>query len=1452
MTAALLAAPSIGHAVCGDGNLEPSEECDPGGAVYIDGNPANGTCTTGNDCFYETTCCKFNCQFVGQGATCFDDNPCTVTDQCNQTGGCGGNSVPDGTGCDDGLFCTTGDTCNGGICSGPAYDCNDSNFCTDDSCNEALDTCSNVNNALACDDGLFCTVADTCSGGACTGSARDCSDPNFCTTDACDEAANTCTNTNNTLPCNDGLFCTVGDVCAGGACSGSARDCSDSTICTNDSCNEAGNFCAHANNTLACDDGLYCTVGDTCSGGQCTGPARDCSDGQVCTDDVCNEVGDTCTNPFNTAPCNDGLFCTATDACSAGSCVGSGDACDDANVCTDDACNEGADSCGYTNNALPCDDADACTTLDTCSGGSCAGGPPLVCDDLNVCTDDSCDPASGCVHDGNGDPCDDSLFCTVNDHCSGGICSGAVRDCGDDNICTSDECDEATDSCTSAFNTAPCDDADACTDGDQCSSGACVPGPPLVCDDLNVCTDDSCDSAIGCVVVANALACDDGDICTPLDACAAGACQGTGTTCGNGSTEETCGETCDDGNGGDGDGCSATCQVEVRREVVLTKVDNFDPVTPGSLLTYTVSYSNTGEGTVSGVVLSDLVDPGTTFFSAAPPPDEGTTDTWTIGELAPGQSGSIDITVVVGTELADGDSVINVATISTGEGVSAEAAETTGIALPGDTALLRVDVVAHLSSSRSPGGFVYTISYGNDGVDAAVGAVLELALPAGVTFGGASVQPASFEDASATWILGDLAPGDRGSLVVAVNVAGGLSSGTSIAACAQLQGTPAEGELPSPGLHAGACASTDIVGECDLWLSKTHLPAPALATAAAAANSTSTAASAPAAPAARTATASTAAAPDRGAAAFIRPHTVTVVGNRNVRVGMGASYSIRYRDIGFPNSLDVTIPDGLTVTLVSPPPTTIDGNVLRWLNVPSPSGSIAIRAVVDSDVVPGTGMVVDAALTDNASVVATGSFTTMALDDTTVIAEDAEPLLSVTGVRNLRPGAAGSYSLRYSRITDVNSLTVGIPPGFTVTSTSPPAESAAAGVLTWSDVHAPSGSLVIRGTVDEEAAPGTALTLTATLTNEAEVATFAQFTTLVQESGPAVSDPAASLEGTELTYEVRWLAPCSDVSSVVMTDSLPSDVEFVTAATTRGTLTRAGADVRVAYTVAEAGTPQLARIFSRLASEPAPGSLIVNDATVARMGGSISDADPVEIPDRSLPGAGPAVDVVGRLFARDARPTAMAVRLGDLLPGARLVVSLPAEIVPTSVQPPPSEVRGSVLTWTQLPTPVATVVVRGNVGLGMSAARAAFLTTTAVVRNPEGRTASEEFHTLVTIKAPKPPVVRAARFSLTGQRWIIDGGGATLVGRYQHLSDGGAMELTLPEELIVEAVYPSDGVVDGNVVRWASLPGESGKVTAFVRLAPDAAGDAGYVTFSGTLTPTGGEPLSRTRMVLLR
>ncbi len=99
--------------------------------------------------------------------------------------------------------------------------------------------------------------------------------------------------------------------------------------------------------------------------------------------------------------------------------------CDDQNPCTDEDCTEG--TCAYLNNTLPCNDGDACTTEDVCSGGACTG-EPLDNDGDGYVSDaclggNDCDDSDDEVNPGSpeapyGDPiCSD----TVDNDCDGDV-----------------------------------------------------------------------------------------------------------------------------------------------------------------------------------------------------------------------------------------------------------------------------------------------------------------------------------------------------------------------------------------------------------------------------------------------------------------------------------------------------------------------------------------------------------------------------------------------------------------------------------------------------------------------------------------------------------------------------------------------------------------------------------------------------------------------------------------------------------------------------------------------------------------------------------------------------------------------------------------------------------------------------------------------------------------------
>lgn len=113
---------------CGNGTLNPGEDCDDGNLDRTDG-------------------CDIDCRFLCRSdAECGDGIDCTV-DECAAFGtgrACRSVPIADGAACDDRDPCTTADRCIGGACGGHAVDCDDGDPCTADRCNAwrpAADPC---------------------------------------------------------------------------------------------------------------------------------------------------------------------------------------------------------------------------------------------------------------------------------------------------------------------------------------------------------------------------------------------------------------------------------------------------------------------------------------------------------------------------------------------------------------------------------------------------------------------------------------------------------------------------------------------------------------------------------------------------------------------------------------------------------------------------------------------------------------------------------------------------------------------------------------------------------------------------------------------------------------------------------------------------------------------------------------------------------------------------------------------------------------------------------------------------------------------------------------------------------------------------------------------------------------------------------------------------------------
>ena len=366
-----------------------------------------------------------------------------------------------------------------------------------------------------------------------------------------------------------------GGLCVGGT----PPNCNDGNVCTNDSCNPAHGLRHTRTTRRPAATATPAPRPTRAPRGTCVGGAPPtCDDSNVCTDDSCNPATG-CVNANNTASCNDGErlhdgrhlrrrhlrrrpgaqlqrrqrrarttratrppaastrttrrpAATATPARrptrarAAPASRGPAPRCNDGNVCTDDSCNP-ATGCVNTNNTASCSDGNACTTADTCAGGTCVGGPAPSCNDGNVCTDDSCNPATGCVTTNNTASCSDGNACTTADTCAGG------------SVCRRPGAElqrrqrvhrrlvQPGDGLRQHEQHGVLQRRQRLHDGaTPARGGTCVGGPAPNCNDGNVCTDDSCNPATGCVNANNTAPCNDGNACTTADTCAGGTCAG--------------------------------------------------------------------------------------------------------------------------------------------------------------------------------------------------------------------------------------------------------------------------------------------------------------------------------------------------------------------------------------------------------------------------------------------------------------------------------------------------------------------------------------------------------------------------------------------------------------------------------------------------------------------------------------------------------------------------------------------------------------------------------------------------------------------------------------------------------------------------------------------------------------------------------------------------------------
>src|SRR6266568_1954589 len=160
----------------------------------------------------------------------------------------------------------------------------------------------------------------------------------------------------------------------------------------------------------------------------------------------------------------------------------------------------------------------------------------------------------------------------------------------------------------------------------------------------------------------------------------------------------------------------------------------------GQQVTYRLKYGNAaGAGTAQSVVLTDTLPQGLQYVSATTAPAiAGQVLTWSLGALAPADSGTIDLVLVVAATVRDTVVARNVAYVQ-GQGTTAVAATAPPVALVGPpTAALGLDLVADVLEVGVGEAIPYTTTVRNPGTLTVTALQVAVQLPVGARYVGGS------------------------------------------------------------------------------------------------------------------------------------------------------------------------------------------------------------------------------------------------------------------------------------------------------------------------------------------------------------------------------------------------------------------------------------------------------------------------------------------------------------------------------------------------------------------------------------------------------------------------------------------------------------------------------------------------------------------------------------------
>ncbi|HRY63300.1 MAG TPA: isopeptide-forming domain-containing fimbrial protein, partial [Patescibacteria group bacterium] len=212
-------------------------------------------------------------------------------------------------------------------------------------------------------------------------------------------------------------------------------------------------------------------------------------------------------------------------------------------------------------------------------------------------------------------------------------------------------------------------------------------------------------------------------------------------------------------------------------EISINKTANKNTVNVGDNLTYTLSWSVTGNMLAPNVVVADTLPAEVSLVSATSGyVQNGRVLTWNLGDLQAEAHGTMVITVKINSLPSVGDKIVNHSVIDSGNKHAESSVETTVTVPPTYEVAISKSAPA---TAHAGDEITYNINYTVTGNALAQNVVVKDTLPAGVTFVSAS-NDYTVNGNQITWNLGDLTPTASGSMTVVVKIDSSVAPGTNL------------------------------------------------------------------------------------------------------------------------------------------------------------------------------------------------------------------------------------------------------------------------------------------------------------------------------------------------------------------------------------------------------------------------------------------------------------------------------------------------------------------------------------------------------------------------------------------------------------------------------------------------------------------------------------------------